>query len=176
MLSVKCGPAVFFFVSFLSILSNCSGEENLSTASPTAEGEPWELIADPPKLERITELEPNHMNLSLTYKGSETPPFVTNETIFLVQISMSNSLTVVLNTYEIEFTWEDIVDGNNKTLQVTGQVIGYVDLNFVMDIIPKPGSIPVKNDIPVLSNYLITVVRASGKSKRFKKTKLNILF
>lgn len=162
MFSVKWG-AVFFCISvLLAVFPSCEGDEKVSANTPTPESVLWKLVADPPELLRITEMEPNYVNLSLTYTESEKPSYVTNETIFLIKISMSNILTVVLNTYEIEFTWEDVEDGNNKTLQVTGQVIGYVDLNFAMDIIPKSGSVAVNKDIAILpEKYLITVVRAS---------------
>jgi hypothetical protein len=67
---------------------------------------------------------------------------------------------VKLNSNQIVFTWEDILESNNKSLVVTGQVIGYVDLNFVLDILPKTGSVATET-VPVLSGYLVTVIRAS---------------
>jgi hypothetical protein len=67
---------------------------------------------------------------------------------------------VKLASKEIVFTWEDVTEGNNKSLGVTGQVIGYVDLNFVLDILPKNGSVAVET-VPVLSGYLVTVIRES---------------
>jgi hypothetical protein len=71
---------------------------------------------------------------------------------------------VKLNSNQIVFTWEDILESNNKSLVVTGQVIGYVDLNFVLDILPKTGSVATETlaeTVPVLSGYLVTVIRAS---------------
>lgn len=82
---------------------------------------------------------------------------------------MSNHQTVAFrNNQEIEFEWHDIADANNngsKNLEITGQVIGYVSLNFILDILPavahqRNDSIAFES-IPVLSGYLVTVVRAS---------------
>lgn len=95
------------------------------------------------------------------YTGSDSTQHATPTSIFVVKISTTNSLTVALDSNRIEFTWEDVVESNNKTLQVTGQVIGYVDLNFDMDILPKNGSTASETDITVLSSYLVTVIRAS---------------
>ncbi len=153
LLSVSCGAV--FLIFLLASFPVCNGDD-----TPVAEVIPWVLIADPPKLERITEMLPYTVNLTLTYTGSDQPTYATPETVFAVKITMSNSLTVALSTSRIEFTWEDVVEGNNMTLTVTGQVIGYVDLIFVMDILPKNGSVAAET-VTVLSPYLVTVIRAS---------------
>jgi hypothetical protein len=129
--------------------------------TPSPDVGPWVLVANPLKLERITEMIPYTINLTLTYSESEEPPkYVSKETLFVVKVSTTNPLTVKLASKEIVFTWEDVTEGNNKSLGVTGQVIGYVDLNFVLDILPKNGSVAVET-VPVLSGYLVTVIRES---------------
>ena len=62
---------------------------------------------------------------------------------------------------KIEFTWAEINEGTNKSIQVIGQVIGYADLNFVLDILSRNDSTAPVKTIPVLSGYVVTVVRAS---------------
>ncbi|EFX76606.1 hypothetical protein DAPPUDRAFT_248773 [Daphnia pulex] len=129
--------------------------------TPSPDVGPWVLVTNPLKLERITEMIPYTINLTLTYSESEEPPkYVSKETLFVVKVSTTNPLTVKLDSKEIVFTWEDVTEGNNKSLGVTGQVIGYVDLNFVLDILPKNGSVAVET-VPVLSGYLVTVIRES---------------
>lgn len=140
--------------------STCSSDELSAATTPSPERSPWVLVADPEKYERITELVPYTINLTLIYNATSKPQYATAETLYVVKVSMSNTLTVKLDTDRIEFTLEDVVDGNNKTLVVTGQVIGYVDLNFEMDVLPKNGSESVEK-VTVLSGYLITVIRAS---------------
>ena len=142
----------------------CNADEKLVATSADSNVDAWLLIADPPKLERITELLPYTVNLTLAYNGTEQP-YATPEAVFIVTISTSNSLTVALSTNRIEFTREDIVEGNNISLTVTGQVIGYVDLIFVMDIVLRN----TKNDsaddvvetVTKFPHYLVTVIRAS---------------
>lgn len=155
----SCVVILLLFISAFPLDSKA--DENVATTTPKPDLGPWVLIADPTKLERITELLPYTINLTLTYTGIEPTKYATPDAIFVVRISTTNSLTVALDTKQIEFTWEDVVDGNNKTLEVTGQVIGYVDLNFNMDILPKNGSVAAEKDIIVLSAYLVTVIRAS---------------
>ncbi|KAI9555076.1 hypothetical protein GHT06_017591 [Daphnia sinensis] len=150
---------------------NCNGQENQTLSS--TETSPWLLVADPPKLERITEKSPYTINLTLTYNGEHgdpPPKYATSPQTyrFVVKVSKSNHQTVAFsNSQEIEFEWDDIVDANvsSKTLEITGQVIGYVSLNFVLDILPvktHQGNDSITfESIPVLSGYLVTVVRAS---------------
>jgi len=140
---------------------NNGDDTDTVVTTPSPEVGPWVLVANPLKLERITELIPYTINLTLTYTESEEPPkYVSNETLFVVKVSTTNHLTVKLDSKEIVYTWEDITEGNNKSLGVTGQVIGYVDLNFVLDILPKNGSVAAET-VPVLSGYLVTVIRES---------------
>ena len=153
-------------VSLLLVFSfYCNAEEKLAATSASAELVPWVLIANPPKLERITELLPFTVNFTLTFNGTDQPKYAIPETVFVVTVSTSNSLTVSLSTKRMEFTWEDVVEGNGIPLTVTGQVIGYVDLIFVMDIVLRN----TKNDsaddvvetVTKFPHYLVTVIRAS---------------
>lgn len=160
------------FLILVLITANCNGQDNHTL--PSTETSPWLLVADPPKLERITEMSPYTINLTLTYNGEhgDSPPkYATSPQAFrfVVKVSMSNHQTVAFrNNQEIEFEWDDIADANNngsKNLEITGQVIGYVSLNFILDILPavahqRNDSIAFES-IPVLSGYLVTVVRAS---------------
>ncbi len=147
--------------------TSCNGQYVNQTNTYTSDG-PWVLTADPLKLEKITERSPYTINLTLTYAKSEddSPPVyaATPEAFrFVVKVSMSNQQTVAINdnNQKIEFTWAEITEETNKSLEVIGQVIGYVDLNFVLDILPtNDSSVPLKT-IPVLSSYSVTVVRAS---------------
>lgn len=146
-------------VLLLAGVSVSKGDDQNETI-PFQDVGPWVLIADPLTLERITEHIPNTINLTLTYTGSELPDYVTFETLFVVKVFTTNDLTVVLSKEQLVFTLQDVTEGNNKSLEVTGQVIGYVDLNFVLDILPKNGSLAA-DTVAVLSDYLVTVVRAS---------------
>jgi hypothetical protein len=139
---------------------NKGDDTNIVVTTSSPDAGPWALVVNPLTLERITEMIPYTINLTLTYTGSEGPTYASNETVFIVKVSTTNLLTVILESKEIIFTWEDIMEGNNKSLGVTGQVIGYVDLNFVLDILPKTGSVAIET-VPVLSGYLVTVIRAS---------------
>ena len=156
-LSTNCINCAVILISLLAAFPICHGDE---TATAAPEVVPWLLIADPPKLERITELIPYTVNFTLAYTGAEEPKYATAESVFVVKISMTNSLTAVLSSNRIDFTWEDVVEGNNMTLTVTGQVIGYVDLIFVMDILPKNGSVAAET-VTAFPPYLVTVIRAS---------------
>ncbi|XP_057377742.1 ileal sodium/bile acid cotransporter-like [Daphnia carinata] len=159
----------FLILALITFTVNGQNNQTLSSI----ETSPWQLVADPPKLERITERSPYTINLTLTYNGEHgdsSPKYVTSPQAFrfVVKVLMSNRQTVAFSKkQEIEFEWDDIVDANvsSKTLEITGQVIGYVSLDFVLDILPaKPLQ---RNDtiafesVPVLSGYLVTVVRAS---------------
>lgn len=152
-----CRVVAVFLLAGLSV----SKAEDQNETIPIQDVGPWVLITHPPKLERITEKIPYTINLTLTYSGSEElPEYVTSEALFVVKVFTANDLTVVLNREEIVFTLEDVNEGNNKSLQVTGQVIGYVDLNFVLDILPNNGSVAA-DTIAILSDYVVTVVRES---------------
>jgi hypothetical protein len=51
------------------------------TTTSNPEVGPWVLVANPLTLERITEMIPYTINLTLTYTGTEEPPkYLTNET------------------------------------------------------------------------------------------------
>ncbi|KAK4024157.1 hypothetical protein OUZ56_009545 [Daphnia magna] len=152
-----CRVVAVFLLAGLSV----SKAEDQNETIPIQDVGPWVLITHPPKLERITEKIPYTINLTLTYSGSEElPEYVTSEALFVVKVFTTNDLTVVLNREEIVFTLEDVNEGNNKSIQVTGQVIGYVDLNFVLDILPNNGSVAA-DTIAILSDYVVTVVRES---------------
>ena len=147
--------------------TSCNGQYVNQTIAYSSDG-PWVLTTDPMKLEKITEKSPYTINLTLTYARSEddSPPVyaATPEAFrFVVKVSMSNQQTVAINdsNQKIEFTWAEITEGTNKSIEVIGQVIGYVNLNFVLHILStNDSSVPVK-PYPVLSGYLVTVVRAS---------------
>ena len=149
--------------------TNCNGQyvNQTNTNSSDTDG-PWILIADPVKLGNITEKSPYTINLTLTYTQShdDLPPVyvATPEAFrFVIKVSMSNQQTVAIsnNNQKIEFTWAEITEGTKKSLEVIGQVIGYVNLNFVLDISTKNDSAAPVKTIPILSDYLVTVVRAS---------------
>lgn len=149
--------------------TSCNGQYvNLTNTNSSDVDGPWILIADPMKLERITEKFPYTINLTLTYaRNHDDPPpvYITTPEAFrfVVKVSMSNHHTVAINNnnQKIEFTWAEITEGTNKSIQVIGQVIGYVDLNFVLDILSRNDSTAPVKTISVLSGYLVTVVRAS---------------
>lgn len=159
--------ATCLLIITLITTASCNGQYVNQTNIYNSDG-PWVLTADPLKLEKITEKFPYTINLTLTYaksEGDSPPVYVTTPEAFryVVKVSMSNQQTVAIqdNNQKIEFTWAEITEGTNKSIEVIGQVIGYVDLNFVLDILPaNDSSVPVKT-IPVLSSYLVTVVRAS---------------
>ena len=164
-LRVAC---LFLFTVFTG--TSCNGQyvNSTSNANSSDVDGPWVLIADPIKLERITEKFPYTINLTLTYaRNHDDPPpvyIVTPEAFrFVVKVSMSNHHTVAINNnnQKIEFTWAEINEGTNKSIQVIGQVIGYADLNFVLDILSRNDSTAPVKTIPVLSGYVVTVVRAS---------------
>ena len=151
-----------FFISLLATFF-CNAEEQLAVTTAGTDVTPWLLLADPPKLERITELLPYTVNLTLAHTSAAQPKYATPEAVFILKISTSNSVTASLSTNRMEFTWEDVIEGNNITLTVTGQVIGYVDLLFFMDIVlPKNDSAEdVVETVTKFSPYSVTVVRAS---------------
>jgi len=163
--------AVVIISLFAAFSLYCNGEEEKPVAAtiaagPPEAGVPWLLVADPPKLERITELLPYTVNFSLSYTGDGKQPaiYATPDTVFVVNISTSNSMTAALSSDRIEFTWQDVVEGNNMTLTVTGRVIGYVDLIFAMDILTlsRNGSASaVAETVTKFPRYSVTVVRAS---------------
>ena len=163
MLSLSSNSVAVILLVLLAGFPANKGDETDTVMTTTSSPDvgPWVLVANPLTLERITEMIPYTINLTLTFTGTEEPPkYLTNETLFIVKVSTTNPLTVKLNSNQIVFTWEDILESNNKSLVVTGQVIGYVDLNFVLDILPKTGSVATET-VPVLSGYLVTVIRAS---------------
>ena len=148
--------------------TSCNGQYLNQTNQTRSEADGlWVLIADPLKLERITEKVPYTINLTLTYIGHEDlqPVYAATPEAFrfVLKVSMSNQQTVAINNNNtnVEFTWTEIIEGNNKPLHVIGQVIGYADLNFVLDILSRNESTASINAIPVLSGYSVTVVRAS---------------
>lgn len=171
MWSANSSPVACFclILVFIAFTANCNGQDNQTLVS--TETSPWLLVADPPKLERITEMTPYTVNLTLTYTEKYGDPpskyAASPESFrFVVKVSMSNRQTVALgNNQEIEFTWNDIADANksSKTMELTGRVIGYVDLKFILEILPANhlNDSVVLETFPVLSGYLVTVVRAS---------------
>lgn len=117
-------------------------------------------------MESITEKIPYTINLTLAYNGTEEVPFEgVNNALFVVTVSLTNHQTLNLTTDRIEFSWEDVTEGNNKTLEIIGKVVGYVDLNFALEIIPEGlgGATTVSETVDdLLKGYLVTVVRQSN--------------
>lgn len=130
--------------------------ESTTPSGPDTGG--WALLADPPKLDKITEYLPYNVSISLVYNASEAPLFVTPDTVFVVSVATSNEVTVTLSETRFEFTWRDVLEGNNKTLEVVSHVIGYVDLYFTMER-RDPGADDQKDYL--LLKYSITIIRSS---------------
>lgn len=117
-------------------------------------------------MERITEKIPYTINLTLVYNGTEEMPFPgAANALFVVTVTLTNDQTLDLTSDRIEFTWEDITQQYNQTLEFKGKVVGYVDLNFQLEIIPDGvgGAVIVKEVVPdLLTGYLVTVIRQSN--------------
>lgn len=149
----------------LVAVSNCyaSDEETATAAPPTG---PWFLLAEPPNsLERIIEEQPYTINLTLSYNSTDAQDAYDTANTFIVRISMSNSLTLKLSDDNLEFTWDDVVKGNQKALEVVGQVIGYVQLDFKMEV-RKNNESAILEEHDVLKEYLVTVVRLDNTLDR----------
>lgn len=145
-------------VLFLVASGCCSSNDDTEETTGATTG-PWYLLAEPvDKLERIIEQIPSTINLTLCYNGTDYSAYDSPDALFIVRISMSNSLTLKLSSDFLEFTWEDVVQGNNKTLEVLGQVIGYIYLNFQMEVHANNAS-STSEEYTVLKDYLVTVVR-----------------
>lgn len=131
----------------------------------TTEGppSPWILSIDPENLENIIEHNPYTANLTLSYNGNDPLPaaYQTEDAVFVVRITYNNHVSLSLNESLIKFSWDDIVSGNNQTLIATGNVIGYTDLTFELDILTADGA-EVSETFLLLSGYHVTVIQASN--------------
>lgn len=133
----------------------------IEAATETPAG-PWELVVDPDNLKNMTELIPYTVDLTLIYNSNEPPDvYQTENAVFVVRITYTNYLTISLSDTLVNFTWADIVDGNNKTIIVTGKVIGYEDLTFELDVYPSAGEEAIES-FPLLYGYHVTVNRESN--------------
>lgn len=152
----------FWIVFLLLIRTSGLAFAELIEATTEASTEPWELIVDPENLENIIENIPYTVNLTLIYSGNDPPVvYQTEDAIFVVRINCTSYVTIRLTENSINYTWADVVEGNNKTITVTGNVIGYSDLTFELDVIPGVG-VEVIETFPLLSGYHVTVLRATN--------------
>ena len=137
------GAVAFLFL----FIGNVSSQE--IEASPKFSSSDWYLSVDPATLENIIEHIPHSINISLHYNGTGDVP---GDGPFTVAVTMTNGKTVALSSSSFEFSVQDVIDGVGQNLIVTGQVIGYLHLNFLLE-----------NDESklVLPPFLVTVVRFS---------------
>lgn len=120
---------------------------------------PWMLTVSPSRLDSITEHLPYTVELKLSYNALEnnTVNILDDETLYVVKVSSSNKVTLDfrMSNCIIVFSGRDVTNGYNKTLEIVGKVIGYVDLNFHLG---QEG----QELIPLLLGYRVTVVRTNN--------------
>ena len=121
---------------------------------------PWVLTISPSRLDSITEHLPYIVELTLTYNALENDTVLTldDEALYVVKVYSSNKVTLDFRMSEkciTMFTGRDVRNGYNKTLEVIGQVIGYVDLDFHLG---QEG----QELVPLLLGYRVTVVRVNN--------------
>jgi len=80
----------------------------------------WYLITDPPSLKSITEDLPYSVNLTLGYNGTWDPT-ADDSSLLTVIVSSTNKKILLPVQDRIEFTWEDVIQGYNRTLDVIGE-------------------------------------------------------
>lgn len=124
-----------------------------STADLDRPSNPWILTASPVKLENIIVHLPYTVELVLRYNETLT---LDDEILYVVKVSSINQITLDLKTSAVTFSGREIKEGCNKTLEMTGNVIGYADLNFYLE--PQEG----QRLIPLLLDYRVTVIRRSN--------------
>ena len=120
---------------------------------------PWVLTISPSRLDSITEHLPYIVELTLTYNALENDTVLTldDEALYVVKVYSSNKVTLDFRMSDCitVFTGRDVRNGYNKTLEVIGQVIGYVDLDFHLG---QEG----QELVPLLLGYRVTVVRVNN--------------
>ena len=127
------GRVIFLTIGLLVASVLASGQQGVQqqdSAAASAASSQWNLLPYPPKsLELITEYIEYSINVSLIYNG--TDPLADEDVT--VTVTMSNPLTLLLSNSTLRFSRDNILNGENQTLLVTGQVIGYVHLNFHLE-------------------------------------------
>lgn len=84
-------------------------------------GAEWYLTVDPPTLRSITEDVPYSVNLTLGYNGTWDSMEV--DALLSVSVFSTNSKILFPVQERIDFTWEDVIQGYNQTLDVIGKTI-----------------------------------------------------
>jgi len=84
-------------------------------------GAEWYLTVDPPALRSITEDVPYSVNLTLGYNG--TWDSIEVDALLSVSVFSTNSKILFPVQERIDFTWEDVIQGYNQTLDVIGKTI-----------------------------------------------------
>lgn len=149
-------------LAVLLLLVGAVVSNDLLEATTEVPAGPWLLKIDPENLENVIEHNPHTVNLSLTYTGLDPPAsYQTEEAVFVIRVTYNNHLAVSLNESFIKFTWDDIASGNNQTLIVTGNVIGYTDFTFELDILPADGA-EASETVLLLTGYHVTIIQASN--------------
>ena len=143
------------FLLLLAAVSPLSrAQEQAEEESQTASD--FILFIEPAnELLKIIESIPQTINISLAYNGSES---LQSDGQYIVSVTMSNRLTLIMENCTVAFSAQDIMDSVNKTLSLTGRVIGYVDLSFHLTL---PGS-SENEALLLVKKYLVTVVRATN--------------
>jgi len=94
------------------------------------------------------------MNVTLNYNGTTA---LASDAVFTVSVKTTNDVTLELSSTSLRFSAHDVMNGINQNLSMTGQVIGYVHLNFLLE---SGGIVTTPQEI--LPPFLVTVVRFSN--------------
>ena len=121
---------------------------------PTSISSNWYLSVEPTSLENIIEYVPYHMNVTLNYNGTTA---LASDAVFTVSVKTTNDVTLELSSTSLRFSAHDVMNDIHQNLSVTGQVIGYVHLNFLLE---SGGIVTTPQEI--LPPFLVTVVRFSN--------------
>ena len=113
-----------------ALLLVSSGNAQDFQPSPAYSSSDWYLSVEPHSLENIVEYVTHTLNVTLNYNGTKA---LAADDVFTVAVEMTNQKTLVLSSSSLKFSAQDVLDGVHQNLNVTGQVVGYVHVNFLLE-------------------------------------------